>query len=58
MFAKPEPKIRFAREMLWLSAGRLLTWVVGIRPEQASRTQFSFYAHNRKGTLPVRLDTA
>ena len=52
-------KIRFPCEMLWLSAGRLLTWVVGIRPEQASQTLvFSFCAHNRKGTLPFRLDTA
>ena len=45
--------------MLWLSAGRLLTWVVRIRPEKASQTLvFSFCAHNRKGTLHVRLDTA
>ena len=45
--------------MLWFIAGRLLTWVVGIRPEQASQTQvFSFCTHNRKGTLPVRLETA
>ena len=58
LFAKPEPKIRFAHEMLWLGAGRLLTWVVGIRPEQASQTLvFSFCAHNRKATLPVGLDT-
>ena len=45
--------------MLWLSAGRLLTWVVGVKPEQASQTQvFSCCVHNRKGTQPVRLDAA
>ena len=57
-FLKPEPKIRFDRGMLWLSAGRA-TWVVGIRPEQASQTLvFSFCAHNRKCTLSVRLEIA
>ena len=61
---EPEPKIRFAREILWLSAGRLPLssnhtgpWVVGIRPEYESQTWvFSFCPHNRKCALPVRLE--
>ena len=65
LFTKPEPKIRFDREMLWLSAGRLppssnntATSMVGIRPEQASQTLvFRFCSHNRKFALSVRLNT-
>ena len=66
LFAKPEPKIRFDREMLWLSDGWLprssnhtSTCMVGIEPEQASQTSvFSFCAHNRKGALSVRFERA
>ena len=63
---KPEPKIRFVLEILWLRSGRLSlsfnhtgTWEVMIRPGWTSQTWvFSSCALNQKCTLPFRLEKA